>query len=118
MYDCMKSFKNPQSRENSLGLQPLELAETGVAVGENVSNLEFILTKSAFGFEYALIELKQEGEFGFQAEKIRMDLDSYKRTYFDARLKLKKLDELKLKDIEEQLRVQKMIVFSQPQLLH
>ena len=108
----MKSSKHAQQTKVELELQPVVSQAFEFSNAGNTSSLEFILTNAAFGFEYALKELEESGEYGFHAERIRSEMDTYKQAYFEARNKLQELDELKLICVEEELRLQKMIVFS------
>lgn len=79
---------------------------------ETVTDLEYVMTTSAFGYEYAKCALKQEGDFGFQSERLLNEIDSHKQTYFFARNKLKDLDEQRVRDLEKELQIQKLLVFS------
>ncbi|MBF0107524.1 MAG: hypothetical protein HQM16_19625 [Deltaproteobacteria bacterium] len=85
---------------------------------QSVTDLEFVMTNSAFGYEYAISALDKEGEWGFGSDKIKQEVDGYKKAYFEARRKLKRLDERRLTKLEQDLTMQKMMVFSRQKYLH
>ena len=103
-------FQNPQEQ---LSLQDLVTKAVGGALSpETVTDLEYVMTTSAFGYEYAKSALKQEGDFGFQSERLLNEIDSHKQTYFFARNKLRDLDAQRVDDLERELQIQKLLVFS------
>jgi hypothetical protein len=87
------------------------MAAASVMTFESVTDLEYVMTNSAFGYEYAVQALEVEGEYGLMAEKLRLDIDVHKQTYFIARDKLHGLDLKQLERVENDLRLQKMVVF-------
>ena len=102
-----------QNQQESLSLQQLiTKAVGGVLSPETVTDLEYVMTTSAFGYEYAKSALKQEGDYGFQSEKLLNEIDSHKQTYFFARNKLKDLDAQRVDNLERELQIQKLLVFS------
>lgn len=103
-----------QNQDSGLGVQELfaEVNAVPLMSSETITDLEHIMTNSAFGYEYAKSALDEEGDFGFLSERLSLELESFRETYFDARLKLSHLDENRLKEIEQELKIQKLIVFS------
>lgn len=83
-----------------------------------LSTLELAMTNSAFGFEYALKELEQESQFGIRAEEIALEIEKLKESYFEARAQMGTLDARRLENFENELKVEKTIIFSQPKYLH
>ena len=71
--------------------------------------LEVEMTESAFGHEYALMNLTESVSYT-QKEAILLELEKHRQRYFTARHELSKLDPAKLIVIEENLRVQKEII--------
>lgn len=85
---------------------------------ENVADLKFIMTHSAFGFEYASKALLEEGEYGLNADRIRADIERFRQAYFAARVKLKNMDADLLEKFEADLQLQKRMLFSEQKYLH
>ena len=83
-----------------------------------IRDLQFAMTNSAIGYEYAMIALKEEGEYGFNAEQIRADIDQFRSSYFLARERLHSLDSDLLKDFEADLQMQKLMLFAKQDFLH
>ncbi len=102
-----------QNQQEGLSLQEVVTKAVGGALSpETVTDLEYVMTTSAFGYEYAKTALRQEGDFGFQSEKLLSEIDSHKQTYFFARNKLKGLDAHRVDELEKELQIQKLLVFS------
>src|SRR5688500_10607257 len=101
--------KIPNQHEG-LSLQEVVTKAVGGALSpETVTDLEYVMTTSAFGYEYAKSALSQEGDFGFQSEKLLCEIDSHKQTYFFARNKLKGLDARRVDELERELKIQKLL---------
>ena len=79
--------------------------------------LEAIMTESAFGHEYALMNLSQKASYTGQQE-ILAELDAYKTNYFWARDQLEKLSPKKLTEIESDLQLQKSILSGDSKTIH
>lgn len=99
-------------QHQAMRLELAELSHPRTVEQPSVTDLEMVLTSSAIGFEYSLEALESEGELGPQAEKIKMELEQFKQSYFDARLKMKILDETRLTRFERDLTAQKKIIFN------
>jgi len=80
--------------------------------------LELILTNSSFGYEYAMIALKEQGELGLVAEHIKSQLDACREVYLEARQKLQILDAVRLSELEQGLQRQKNEIFTKSESLH
>lgn len=91
----MKQIKNRliEIQENSKSKQP-------------IVELEAALTQSAFGHEYALMDLQTEVPF-LHREQLIEQLEEHKKIYFWAREQLRLLDPKKLNAIEEEIKQQK-----------
>lgn len=83
-----------------------------------LNSLELAMTNSAFGFEYALKALEEEGDFSAKAEHIRVEIEAFKDAYFEARLRMTKLDPNHLEKFEQALKIEKSVVFSKTEYLH
>lgn len=83
------------------------------------TDLEMIMTNSAFGYEYAVVALEEEEDaFGIDAARIQSQLEQFKELYFDARQKLEVIDAPKLARVESDLQMQKLVVFAKREYLH
>jgi hypothetical protein len=85
---------------------------------EIVSNLELAMTNSAFGYEYALKALEEEGEFGLRSEQLRSEIENLKAAYFEARGHLYHLDNTHLEKFETALQAEKAVLFTKQAYLH
>lgn len=83
-----------------------------------LNNLELTMTNSAFGYEYALKALEEEGELSAKSEHFRIEIEAFKDAYFEARQRMTKLDPNYLEKFEQALKVEKSIVFSKTEYLH
>ena len=79
--------------------------------------LEAIMTESAFGHEYTLMNLSDLLSFSRQ-QVLMTELDDYKKNYFWARHQLKQINPTKLVQIEAELQLQKMILIDQSRTIH
>lgn len=86
--------------------------------GEDVSlGLAAVMTKSAFGHEYALMHLKDHTSY-FKREEIMAELDAHKKAYFWARDQLEKVNPKKVSELEEELRTQKEAILREKVTVH
>ncbi len=79
--------------------------------------LEAALTQSAFGHEYALMNLTELTSYSCRQE-IMTQLEEHKKTYFWAREMLLKINPEKLTAIEQELQVQKEAILRACSTLH
>src|SRR3989338_2359334 len=90
-------------------------------VSEETNNetlaLESMMTQSAFGHEYALMNLGDKIPFS-RREEIMAELDEHKRLYFWAREQLRNKAPDRLSTLEEGIRFQKENIFGQRITLH
>lgn len=109
----MKTFKeNIMDSLKPQQLQDVDSAKSAYPLdSQTVTDLEFIMTKSAFGYQYAIDALEQVDQNNFDAEQAMNEVESFKKAYFLARQKLKQIDNDRLAKLEEDLRIQKMSVF-------
>lgn len=92
--------------------EKLELTKIDLSI-----KLAVAMTESAFGHEYALMNLEEKNSYTEQ-EMILGQLEDHKRRYFVARKLLKQLDPGRLSTLEEELRVQKESIFRERTTLH
>lgn len=107
----MSQFKEESLLElrTVLGAEPRNQQDTLVG-------LEAILMQSAFGHEYALMNLADSLPYT-RRQAVMAELEHHKATYFWAREKFSLLNPVKLAAVEEDLRLQKQVLFAdQPQL--
>ncbi|MBI2339598.1 MAG: hypothetical protein HYU99_04415 [Deltaproteobacteria bacterium] len=78
----------------------------GAQVEELTVQLEATLTKSSFGFEYAILNLKQPLPFAHR-QSLLDQIDEHKKVYFRARELLGRLNPEKLCKVEQGLMDQK-----------
>lgn len=91
---------------------PLEIVVmSSPLTDETVAELALAMTNAALGYEYAMLALEREGQYGIQTENIHAQLDSYKSSYFTKRERLSQLDGDKLAEIEERLCAQRQQFF-------
>ena len=83
----------------------------------SILELEVVLTKSAFGHEYALMNLSENTSF-LNQQQILVQLEEHKKNYFWARDLMEKMNPEKLKAIEDDIRFQKEMILSQAVTLH
>lgn len=114
----MNVMKNTNQNKYDLDLELQEVGEVQTIDKQTLAELELIMTNSAFGFEYALNALDEGEAFGLESEKLRQEVENYRRVYFDARKKLERLDSTQLSQIEKDLHLQKLLVFSKQNYLH
>lgn len=108
-----------KNENNEAGLKTVSYIEIDPALSlPPVTNLELAMTNSAFGYEYAMKALEEEGEFGIKAEQIRAEIENLKEAYFNARSQLCTLDAQRLHSFESALLVEKSLVFPKPQYVH
>lgn len=108
-----------KNENQSAGLKTISYIEIDPALSlPPVTNLELAMTNSAFGYEYALKALEEEGEFGMKAEQIRAEMENLKEAYFSARTQLNTLDAQRLHFFENALMVEKSLVFPKEQYVH
>lgn len=82
------------------------------------TNLELAMTNSAFGYEYAVKALEEEGEFSIKAEQLKAEIENLKEVYFNARTMMHTLDAQRLHSFESALQVEKSLVFPKEQYMH
>jgi hypothetical protein len=113
---------NKRHNQNlELGLQEIDFTalETAFAVPPDaLSNLELMMTNSAFGYEYAVKALEEEGEFSIRAEQILNEIEAHKAAYFEARLQMCTLDAVHLENFESTLKAEKATIFNKTNYLH
>ena len=102
-----------KTKSENLSELELQLVTDGL-----LSSLELEMTNSAFGYEYAIKALEEEGQFGLHAEKILSEIESFKEAYFEARVQMNTIDARRLEDFENSLKVEKTLVFAEPKYLH
>ena len=108
----MKAIKENTKDHTKLHLQEMETTQVAYPADfQSATDLEFIMTKSAFGYEYALESLERADVYDMNSEQVLVEVDTFKKSYFLARNKLKKIDNDRLTKLEEELRVQKLAVF-------
>lgn len=112
---------NAQSSEE-LGLMEVSCFDTEAVFDgtpkDVLNNLELTMTNSAFGYEYALKALEEEGELSAKAEHMRVEIETFKEAYFEARSRMTKIDPNYLEKFEQALKIEKSIVFSKTEYLH
>lgn len=79
--------------------------------------LEAVLTQSAFGHEYALMNLTELTSYSHRQE-IMIQLEEHKKTYFWAREMLLRINPEKLTTLEQELQVQKEVILRVCPTLH
>lgn len=79
--------------------------------------LEAIMTESAFGHEYTLMNLHENVPFSSR-EAILAELDAYKKNYFWARTRMEQLNPSKLHEIEADLKAQKQFFQNESRTVH
>lgn len=85
---------------------------------ESAVQLELTMTKLAIAYEYALDALDHEGEFSFNSEKLRLEIEAVKQTYFDTRTRLLGMDEKRLNTFETELKWRRESLFTKNSYLH
>ena len=107
-------------REPELRLQVLPESEIFMSTPakENATELELMMTKSAIAYEYALEALDHEGEFGYNSEKLRLEIEAVKQTYFNARTRLLGIDRQRLNVFETELKWRRESLFTKNSYLH
>lgn len=107
-------------RESELRLQTMPESELAMSMPakENATELELTMTKSAIAYEYALEALDQEGEFGYNSEKLRLEIEAVKQTYFNARTRLLGIDRQRLNAFEIELKWRRESLFTKNTYLH
>lgn len=103
-----------------LRLQTVEESEfvMPMPIQYDATQLELTMTKSAIAYEYALDALDQEGDFGYNSEKIRLEIESVKQTYFNARTLLLGIDAKRLNAFEIELKWRRESLFTKNSYLH
>lgn len=85
---------------------------------EVLLGLEAAMTQSAFGYEYALMNLNDEAPYS-EKQSMMSQLENHKEVYFWARERMLHICPDKLVNIEENLKYQKQAFLYQPsQMLH
>lgn len=111
-----------QYADLELGLQNISQVDVETIINSQKQNLfgtlELTMTNSAFGYEYALKALEDEGEYGVKAEQIKVEIENLKNAYFDARLQMVTLDASRLEKFETLLIAEKSVLFSKSAYLH
>jgi hypothetical protein len=85
---------------------------------ETITELELALTNSAIGYEYAKVALESVSTFDMVADNLIVEIEKHKKEYFNARLKLETIDKSRLGILENNLKVQKMMMFESTVCLH
>lgn len=102
-------------------LQELKIGLNDLQQGEIKADLSLklavTLTESAFGHEYALLNLEEKQSY-LEREDTLCLLETHKRRYFGARKMLEELDPERLSMLEEELRIQKESIFREKTTLH
>lgn len=77
------------------------------------------MTQSSMGYEYTLKELEGSGNFGFDQERLQLQLDEFQEMYLEAREKFVSIDSDRLEEFELDLKRQKAVLFkSEEKVLH
>lgn len=116
----LKSMKTKFEEMNpDLQLMEISFVETprGAQEGSLLTHLEWVMTNSAMGFEYAKQALNEE-QFGPRAEQIQTEIEQLKATYFQARERMGTIDPKHLNDFETALQTEKSVIFTTEQTLH
>ncbi len=98
--------------------EALQLEPVVATLGDSAVNLELKMTNAALGYEYAIDALDQVNKLTPQCEQIQMEIECYKKEYFSARNELGTLDGGRVIELEKQLRVLKINLFTKQQYLH
>ena len=107
-----RSGRKMRQEQNILNREIADFGEMQELVG-----LEAVMTHSAFGHEYALMNLKDSSPFSEKAELLAR-MDQHKQVYFTARKKLEQMNPERLMRIEEDLRLQKEVFLRNSSVLH
>lgn len=84
---------------------------------QEIVGLEVVMTHSAFGHEYALMNLKESTPYSKKIELLAR-MDFHKQAYFVARQKMERINPERLEKIEEDLRLQKEVILRNSIVLH
>lgn len=87
-------------------LESAKLVTEELQTVNSAVELEAALTQSAFGHEYALMNLEPQESY-VRREELLAQMEEHKRNYFWAREQLLELDPKKLVSIEEEIQKQK-----------
>lgn len=85
---------------------------------ETKLSLEAVMTQSVFGHHYALENLKSQRIAWLHREELLREMEEHKKAYFWARDILAQLDPDKLHVLEEDLRIQKLVLFQDSATVH
>ena len=85
---------------------------------ETKLSLEAVMTQSVFDHHYALENLNATKVAWLHREELLREMEEHKKAYFWARDILAQLDPDKLDSLEEELRVQKMVLFQDSVTVH